>query len=216
MTDKLGFVSEELDRYCVEQSNAVSPLLNKLESFTREKVALPQMLTGPLEGLFLAFLCRLIGAKRVLEFGTYTGYSALAMAEALPDDGEVFTLDIDEKNTALAREYWKDSPHEKKIHLVLGPAAETVRRLSGQFDFVFIDADKPGYIAYLDAALERLSPKGVIAVDNTLYSGEVLESSAPSENGRAIQKFNARVQNDPSLDRVLLPIRDGIFLIRKR
>lgn len=174
------------------------------------------MLTGPLEGALLGFLCRLMGARRVLEFGTYTGYSALSMAEALPEGGEVVTLDVDEKNAALAQQYWDKSPHGGKIRLVLGSASETVQTLEGMFDLVFIDADKPGYLKYLDAALAKLSPRGVIVADNCLYSGEVLEPVAPTESGKAIQQFNARVKNDAALDVVLLPIRDGIYLIRKR
>ncbi len=214
--DKLGFVSEALDTYCVNHSNPVTPLLTELEKHTREKVPHSVMLTGPLEGSLLGFLCRLVGAKRVLEFGTYTGYSALCMAEAIPDGGEVVTLDIDPVNTSLAQEYWDRSAHGSKIRLVLGPAADTLGTLMGKFDLVFIDADKVGYEKYLDAALERLSPRGVIVVDNVLYSGEVLEKNPPTENGQAIARFNERVKKDPKLDRVLLPVRDGLYLIRKK
>jgi caffeoyl-CoA O-methyltransferase len=217
MTDqKLGFVSEALDTYCIQQSNPVAPLLGELEKHTRQNVPYSVMLTGPLEGSLLGFFCRLLGAKRVLEFGTYTGYSALSMAEALPPDGEVVTLDIDPVNTSLAQTYWDRSNHGHKIKLVLGPASETLGQLSGKFDLVFIDADKPGYETYLDAALERLSPTGLIVVDNVLFSGEVLQSTPASENGRAIAKFNQRVKNDPKLDRVMLPVRDGMYLIRKK
>lgn len=214
--EKLGFVSEALDNYCVDHSTPASTICNEIETYTRKSVEQSMMLTGPLEGAFLKFLIRLTGAKRVLEFGTYTGYSALSMAEALPSDGKVVTLDIDPKNTAIAKEFWSCSDHGKKIQLILGDAVETVRLLEGQFDLVFIDADKPGYIKYLDAALAKLSAKGVIAVDNTLFSGEVLQKSPPSENGRAIAAFNERVRTDPKLDTVLLPIRDGLYLIRKR
>jgi caffeoyl-CoA O-methyltransferase len=128
----------------------------------------------------------------------------------------VVTLDIDEKNTAIARQFWAKSPHGKKIRLVLGPAAETIRSVEGLFDLVFIDADKVGYIQYVEAALERLSPNGVIVADNCLYSGEVLESEGASEFGQAIRRFNARIQSDPQLDVVLLPVRDGMYLIRKK
>lgn len=214
--EKLGFVSPALDTYCIRYTNPASNILNQLETFTRSQVPDSIMLTGPLEGQFLGFLCRLVGAKRVLEFGTYTGYSALSMAEALPADGEVVTLDIDETNTRVAREHWAKSPHGSKIQLVLGPANQTVQKLQGPFDVVFIDADKPGYIGYLDRALELLSPRGIILADNVLFSGEILEAQPPSENGRAIARFNARVNNDPNLDRVLLPVRDGLYLIRKK
>jgi caffeoyl-CoA O-methyltransferase len=213
---KLGFVSDDLDAYCIKYSNPATALLGELEKHTREKVEHSMMLTGPLEGALLGFLCRLVGARRVLEFGTYTGYSALSMAEALPDGGEVVTLDIDPVNTSLAQEYWDRSAHGSKIRSVLGPAADTVGTLMGKFDLVFIDADKTGYETYFDAALERLSPRGLVVVDNVLYQGEVLEKNPPSENAKAIARFNDRVRTDPKLDRVLLPVRDGLYLIRKK
>ncbi len=213
-SEKLGFVSEALDSYCIQQSNPVSPVLKELEAHTRANVAHSMMLTGPLEGALLAFFCRLIGAKRVLEFGTYTGYSALSMAEALPEDGEVITLDIDPTNTAIAQSYWKKSPHGKKIRLLLGPATETAAQLNGLFDLVFIDADKEGYWNYLQVALKHLSPKGLVICDNTLFSGEVLSKTPPSANGVAIKEFNQKVAA-ASLDCVLIPVRDGLYLIRK-
>ncbi|MBY0369428.1 O-methyltransferase [bacterium] len=213
---KLSFVSEALDSYCIRQSNPHSKTLAELESFTRANVPASMMLTGPLEGALLAFLCRLVGAKRVLEFGTYTGYSALTLAEALPADGEVVTLDIDPENTSVAKKYWAQSAHGGKIRLLLGAASETVSQLKGPFDLVFIDADKPGYIGYLDAALEMLSPKGLVVADNCLFQGEVLQSKPSSGNGAAIARFNQRVLSDSSLDRVLLPVRDGVYLIRRR
>ncbi len=214
--DNLSFVSAEVDAYCIEHSNRASRVLGELELHTRANVPASIMLTGPLEGALLGFLCRLVRAKRVLEFGTYTGYSALSMAEALPSDGAVVTLDIDEKNGQTARAYWEKSPHGNKIELRLGLASETAKTLIGPFDLVFIDADKPGYREYLDIALEFLSPNGLIVVDNCLYSGEVLNGAARSTNGQAMSEFNERVLNDPTLDRVLLPVRDGIYLIRRR
>lgn len=217
MTDeKLGFVSESLEKYCIAHSGPVSENRNQLEAYTRKNVPASVMLTGQLEGNFLGFLCRLLGAKRVLEFGTYTGYSALSMAEALPADGEVVTLDIDEKNTAVARDFWAKSPHGKKIQLVLGPAAETLKNIPGKFDLAFIDADKGGYSTYLGASLERLTPNGLIVVDNVLFSGEVLDPDNASGNGKAIVSFNERVRSNPHLDTVMLPVRDGMFLIRKK
>jgi caffeoyl-CoA O-methyltransferase len=214
--EKLGFVSDAIDAYCISQSTPASEVRNSLEAHTRANVPWSVMLTGPLEGALLGFLCRLVGAKRVLEFGTYTGYSALSMAEALPPDGEVVTLDIDPENTAVARKYWAKSPDGAKIRLVLGPASETVRTLTGTFDLVFIDADKPGYWDYFQAGLERLSDRGLVVVDNCLFSGEVLDGAARTPNGEAIRHFNDRIKEATHLDRVLLPLRDGVYLIRKK
>lgn len=212
----LSFVPPAVDAYCIEKSNPASANLQSLEKFTRENVEHSVMLTGPLEAALLGFLCRLVNAKHVLEFGTYTGYSALAMAEALPADGSVTTLDIDPENTAIAQKHWAQSPHGSKIHLHLGPATETVKSLEGPFDLVFIDADKPGYWAYFQAALARLSPGGLIAVDNCLLRGEALDGATRSVQGQAIHDFNNRVSALSNLDRVLLPIRDGLYLLRKR
>lgn len=216
MSKKLGFISDALEDYCIGHSRRSSELCDELENHTRKNVLYPEMLTGRLEGALLAFLCKLTHAKRVLEFGTYTGYSALTLAEALPPDGEVVTLDIDPENTAIAKQYWDRSPHGKKISLKLGPASETILNVKGLFDLVFIDADKPGYPTYLEAALERLSPRGLIVVDNCLFSGEVLEPSSASVNGKAIHAFNTKVSRDPRLDVTLLPVRDGVYLIRKK
>ncbi len=173
------------------------------------------MLIGELEASFLRFLLRLNDAKRVLEIGCYTGYSALAMAEVLPKEGELITLDIDPVNTKIAQDFWKKSPDGKKIKLMLGPALESIQKLKGQFDFVFIDADKINYLAYLKAVLPRLTENGMVAVDNCLWGGEVTEKSS-DEQTKALQAFNEYVKKNPNLESTLVPIRDGIFLIQKK
>src|SRR5262249_31480358 len=161
---------------------------------TREGQKDPQMMVGNSEGLLLRLLVKMSGARRVLEVGTYTGYSALAMASGLPDDGELITCDISQKATAVAQKYWAKSPHGKKIRLVLGPASDTIAALEGPLDFVFIDADKLNYVRYWEAALPLVRKGGVIVADNVLWSGRVLDPK--TDDDRAIVAFNAHVKND--------------------
>lgn len=181
----------------------------------------PEMLSGHVEGQFLQLLVRATRARRVLEIGMFTGYSALAMAEALPLGGQVVACEIDPGVAAFATRRFADSEHGTKISIELGPAVETLTRLAkagASYDLVFIDADKPGYAAYLDALLEGglLAPHGLICVDNTLLQGGAYGVGSPSENARAIAAFNAKVADDERLQQVLVPLRDGITLICRR
>ncbi|MBI1861579.1 MAG: O-methyltransferase [Deltaproteobacteria bacterium] len=197
-------------------STCPSPLTEELAVFTREHVAMSVMLSGPLVGSFLGFLVSLLKARCVLEIGTYTGYSALCMAERLPVDGHLITLDINRETTDIARRFWGRSEGGKKIELRLGDAMETLAVLPGPFDLVFIDADKPGYPNYLEACLPKLSPLGVIVADNALFSGEVVNPVTATRNGQAVAAFNDLVRNNPQLESVLLPVRDGLNVIRRR
>jgi caffeoyl-CoA O-methyltransferase len=159
------------------------------------------------------------GAKRVLEFGTYSGYSALSMAAALPSDGKVVTFEVSAEHARFARRHFGASPHGEKIELRLGPALESVAELRDQqFDLVFIDADKPGYLGYYEAALQLLSPRGLIVVDNTLWSGRVLDErdDDPSESTLALRRFNDTVAADERVVCTMLTVRDGVTLIRRR
>jgi caffeoyl-CoA O-methyltransferase len=184
-----------------------------------------EMLSGHVEGQLLKLLVHLAGARRVLEIGLFTGYSALAMAEALPDDGVVVACEIEPAVARMARESFGSSPAGRKITVKVAPALETLELLAAeastpetQFDFVFIDADKPGYLAYVEFLLDNtlLTPRAVIAVDNTLLQGEPYLSGADvSVNGSAIASFNAAVAADPRVEQVLIPLRDGITLIRR-
>lgn len=209
-------VKEEINQYCEKQSSLPSPLTEQLTAYTLEKVEYPQMLSGPLVGSFLGLLTKLVRAKRILEVGTYTGYSALYMAENLPEGGELITLDISAERIEIAKTFWNQSPHGKKITSILGPANETIKTLSPSFDLVFIDADKTGYLEYLKASLGLLSPTGLIVVDNCLWNGTVLEKSPSDPDAIAIKNFNAYVAKDSSLQKTLVPIRDGLFLIRRK
>jgi caffeoyl-CoA O-methyltransferase len=209
-------VPKPIEDYCLAHTSPTDPLLEELAAHTRTHCKLPQMLTGPVEGTFLRMLVQTSSARRVLEIGTFTGYSALSMAAGLPDDGELVTCDIDPDTNAIARAFWARSPHGGKIRPRLGPALETLASLTPDtgFDFVFIDADKENYVNYYEAVLPQLKPGGLIAADNTLWSGRVLDPQEKSDH--AIVAFNAHVARDPRVEQVLLSVRDGVLLIRKR
>ena len=191
------------------------PLLEELVSVTQERFGQEaRMLSGQLEGTVLQMVIASMRARRVLEIGTFTGFSAQMMAAALPDDGELITCDVDPQAIEVALSFFQRSPHGHKISLREGPALETMRSLDPPFDLIFIDADKESYIAYYEEALRPLAPTGVIAVDNVLWSGRVLDPK--EESDRAIVAFNEHVSRDERVVNVILTVRDGIMLIRKR
>lgn len=208
-------VNEEINQYCEKHSSRPSSLTIELATFTQKNVEYPQMLSGELVASFLGMMVKLVQAKRILEVGTYTGYSALCMAEQLPADGELITLDISKERVAVAQTYWDKSPHGKKIKSILGPAKETIAQLKPSFDLVFIDADKPGYLDYCKAALPLLNPTGVIIADNCLWNGTVLDKFTKDTDALAIQNFNRFISENAALQKTLVPIRDGLFVIRK-
>jgi caffeoyl-CoA O-methyltransferase len=174
------------------------------------------MLTGTVEGRFLELLVYASGASRVLELGTYSGYSSLSMAAGLPPYGRIDTCELDENRASVARRYIEQSSYADQIQIHLGPALESIGRLEGEFDFVFIDADKPNYVNYYEAVLPRLSEGGFIAADNTLWSGRVLDEDDDNEGTRAIKAFNEHVKSDPRVTSVMLSVRDGVTLIRPK
>lgn len=210
----MHLVSESINDYCVQHSSVPSQHCEDIRTYTQSHHPMSVMVTGPLESSFLRFLIGLVNAKRVLEVGCFTGYSTLAMAESLPDDGQVITLDIDADTAEIAHRFWNQSPHGKKIKHILGSASASIDTLKGPFDLVFLDADKGGYPTYLKKALPLLSSTGVVVADNCLYDGEVLNPR--SENAKALNAFNKQVHQDEALQCTLLPVRDGILLIRKR
>jgi caffeoyl-CoA O-methyltransferase len=211
----MDIVSEEIDRYAEEHTTPPTELLAALAEETRGSLRLPQMLTGTVEGRLLEMLVWVSSARRVLELGTYSGYSALSMAAALPSGGHIDTCEIEERHAEVARRYIGQSPYADRITVHLGPALETIDRLEGEFDFVFIDADKENYVNYYEAVLPRLAERGLIAADNTLWSGRVLDESDTSEGTRAIKDFNEHVRADARVVSVMLTIRDGVTLIRR-
>lgn len=189
--------------------------MNALAEETRSTLRAPGMLSGAVEGRLLELLVFSTGARRVLEFGTYSGYSALSMARGLPPDGRIVTLEVSEEHAEFARRHIAASPFADRIEVLVGPALEAVERLDGPFDFVFIDADKENYGRYYEAALAKLSPHGLIAVDNTLWSGSVLDPEAEG-NARDLAEFNDMVVRDERVVCVMLTVRDGVTLIRRR
>ncbi len=210
----IPLIDTRLEEYAIAHSRGVSPLLQELQTYTYEHCANPQMVTGPLEAGFLRMLVQLIGARRVLEIGLFTGYSALAMAEVLPVDGELISCEIDHQHCAIAKSFFSRSPHGDKIRIVLGPALETLDTVIGPFDLVFLDADKENYRQYYEKALSLLRPEGLLVADNTLWSGRVLDPKKDTDH--ALVAFNQRVQRDDRVENVLLTVRDGMMLARKR
>ncbi len=210
----IALVDERIEAYAANHTRPQPELLNRLAQETHGSMKDPEMLTGRLEGGFLRLMVRAFQARRIVEVGMFTGYSALSMAEALPDDGELITCEVNPKAEALARRYFQESPHGSKIEIRMGPALETLEKLEGPFDFAFIDADKENYPSYYELCLERLRPGGAIAVDNVLWSGRVLDPQ--DEETRAIATLNERVSKDDRVDHVLLTIRDGVMLVIKK
>jgi caffeoyl-CoA O-methyltransferase len=204
-------VPEPIARYAEDHTPPPDHLLAELEAETEATLTYPQMMAGAVQGRFLEFLVYSLEARRVLEIGTYSGYSALSMAEGLPPDGRIDTCEIDEQRAEVARRYIGRSAYADRITVHLGPAIETIAGLEGEFDFVFIDADKTGYIDYYEAALPRVSERGLIAADNTLSGGRAVDGSRPE-----IVAFNEHVRRDDRVVSVLLPFRDGVTLIRRR
>lgn len=218
----MQMVDKKIEDYCIAKSNLPSADCDRIEDYTRAHVHGAQMLIGKMEASFIGFLLRSIEAKRVLELGTFTGYSALAMAENLPEDGEIFTVDINQETAALASDFWKQSKHGHKIKSLLGSGLDIIPTLKAPFDFVFIDADKRNYIDYLKLTVPMLSPRGIIVIDNVLWSGRVVPGAEASgsdlhdRNTEFIRLVNDYIATEPTLYGTLLPIRDGMFLVRRQ
>ncbi len=212
----MNFTDQKIEKYALDMCSRPSQDCDELENHTRKVESMPQMLIGKLEASFLGVLIRSLRAKRLLEIGTFTGYSALAMAENLPEDGEIYTIDIQMKD--YTSQFWEKSPHGKKIHRHIGPGLEVIPTIPGTFDLVFIDADKENYSNYFKLVEKRLNPGGLIVVDNVLWSGRVLQSDEELKGDTstlAIKHFNEMIQSRTDLHKTLLPIRDGVFLISK-
>jgi caffeoyl-CoA O-methyltransferase len=210
----MNFIDEKVEAFAHDHTEPESDLFVRLRDETFAKMELPQMQVGRIEGQFLKMLVRLVGARRVLEIGMFTGYSGLMMAEGLPDDGELITCDVDPKAEEVARRYFAESPHGHKISVRIAPALETIKTLAGPFDLVFIDADKENYINYWNACVPLVRKGGLIVADNVLWSGRVV---APKDDlTRTIVEFDDVVQSDPRVENVCLTVRDGMMLAWKR
>lgn len=205
----MDIVDPRIEEYTERLTSPHEPLLAELSAETAERLGSTAMLTGPVAGRLLELLVWAAQPRRVLEIGTFSGHSALAMAAALPEGGHIDACEIDPERAAFAQRYFDRSPHGSKIALHLGPAIETIERLEGDFDFVFIDAEKDGYVGYYEAVLPRLAERGLIVADNTLADGRVVDGTP------AIATFNEHVAADPRSVQVLLSVRDGMTLIRR-
>lgn len=211
----MELVLKEIERYAGRHTGPVPHLLKELERETIEKTGMANMLTGSVEGSLLKMLVSISGARRVVEIGTFTGYSALMMAEGLPEDGELITMEISREYADIAWRYFKKSPHGKKIKMMFGPAKDSLRRIEDESaDFVFIDADKTSYPFYYEESKRILKRGGLIAADNALWYGRVLDPQ--DDDSRAVHRFNEIVKKDKDVEKVLLTIRDGVYLIRKK
>jgi predicted O-methyltransferase YrrM len=205
----MDLVDPRIEAYAERMTSPHDPLLARLSDDTVRDLGSASMLTGPVAGRFLELLVWIARPQRVLEIGTFTGHSALAMAAGLPEGGHIDACEVDPERAAFAQGWFDRSPHGSRITLHVGPAAATIASLDGEFDLVFIDADKGGYISYYEAVLPRLSKRGLIAADNTLADGRVIDGEP------AIARFNEHVAADPRSVQVLLTVRDGLTLIRR-
>ena len=208
-------VPEEIEGYAEAHTTPPTELLAELAAETKATLDAPQMLTGTIEGRLLEQLVHALQAKRVLELGTFSGYSSISMAAGLPAGGHIDTCEVEQKHADMAQRYIDRSPFADRITIHMGPALETIERLGGEWDFVFIDADKENYANYYEALVPRLVATGLMAIDNTLWSGRVLDDEDESEATRAIRELNDRIAADERVVAVQLTVRDGVTLIRR-
>jgi caffeoyl-CoA O-methyltransferase len=204
----MEILDPRIEEYVERLTTPHDPLLHELSEETARSLGSEQMLTGPVAGRFLEMLIWFGRPQRVLEIGTFSGHSALSMAAALPEGGRIDTCELDPERAKVAQSFFDRSPHGAKITIHLGPALDSIAKLDGSFDFVFIDADKEGYLDYYEAVVPRLSERGLIVADNTLWSGRVVDGEGP------LVAFNQHVANDPRTVQVILSVRDGMTLIR--
>jgi len=210
----MNFIDQQVENYAYNHTRAEPELLQALAAETREKMPDSVMLTGRLEGRMLKMLVIISGAKKVLEIGMFTGYSALSMAEALPEDGNIITCEIDRRAKAMAEKYFQQSQYGHKIEIRMGPALDTINKLNMTFDLVFIDADKENYVNYYDSVLPKVRSGGLIVVDNALWSGKVLNPQ--DKETQTIANLNKKIVQDERVENVLLTIRDGVNVVRKK
>lgn len=220
MSNRTISMNDRLYDYLLKVSLHEAPILRRLREETA-KHPMARMQISPEQGQFMQMLIRVSGAKRCLEVGVFTGYSSLAVALALPDEGRIIACDVSEEYTAIARRYWHEAGVEKKIDLRLAPALATLDKMlkngeQGRYDFAFLDADKSNYLNYYERVIKLLRPGGLVAVDNVLWSGAVIDKKDKSEDTAAIRKFNEALHADQRIELSMLPIGDGLTLARKR
>ncbi len=208
---------KEIDKYILDHIGPEDEILKELDRETHLKVLGARMISGHLQGQVLTMLSKMINPKCILELGTFTGYSAICLAKGLPDDGRLVTIEIDDELESIAKKYFAKAGFENKIIQHIGPALEIIPKLKETFDLVFIDAHKPEYPAYYEAVFDKVKSGGFIIADNTLWSGKVLSVPAPDDfQTRGIIEFNTLIKNDIRVEKVILPLRDGMTIIRKK
>ena len=213
----MQFIPEELDEYVVKHSQDEPELLQQLNRETHQKILQPRMLCGHFQGRILSMISKLVNPKNILEIGTYTGYSALCLAEGIKADGELHTIDIDEELYEFQRKYFDKSEFGHQIYQHLGNALEIIPKLDITFDLVFIDADKENYSNYFNCVIDKLNAGGIILSDNVLWSGKVIEALQPNDTStKALIEYNTLLKNDNRVETVMLPIRDGLTISRKK
>ena len=211
----MNFISDQLQQYIDNHSMEESDLLKALDRETHQKVLQPRMLSGSYQGRLLALLAKMVGPKKILEVGTYTGYSTLCMAEGLNTGGLIDTIDHNEELADMQRRYFDQSPYASQIVQHLGEAIDILKTLAGPYDLVFLDADKENYPHYFDLIIDKLETGGILLSDNVLWSGKVLEK-ATDEATSALQEYNHKINTDARVETVVLPVRDGLTISRKR
>jgi caffeoyl-CoA O-methyltransferase len=214
----MDFLSDDLQNYCEQHSSNEPDVLKKLNRQTHAQVLQPRMLSGHLQGRFLAMISQLVQPKTILEIGTYTGYSALCLTEGLAEGGKLITIDVNPELEDMVHQYIEEAGMQDKVQMIIGDAYQIIRTLPQTFDLVFIDADKASYSKYYDLVIERLNPGGLILADNVLWSGKIVEEKAlaKDKDTQLLDAFNKKVKADPRVECMLLPLRDGMMMVRKK
>lgn len=209
----MEFLDPILDQYACDHTSGESELLQRVNRETHLEVMQPRMLSGHLQGRFLSLISRLNKPENILEIGTYTGYSALCLAEGMKSTGKIITIDVNEELAPKAIEYFSESPWRGQIEMKVGDATQIIPGLTEKFDMVFIDADKENYSAYFDLVIDKMNSGGLIVADNVLWSGKVIEETKPNDTStEALKLYNEKIQLDSRVENILLPIRDGIMM----
>jgi len=213
----MHFIPQKLDDYVVTHSQQEPELLQQLTRETYQKILQPRMLSGPYQGRVLSMISKLINPRNILEIGTFTGYSALCLAEGMQKDGELHTIDVNEELFDFQRKYFDKSAYSTQIHQHLGSGIDIIPNLNLKFDLIFIDADKPNYLNYFNLIIDKINSRGIILSDNVLWSGKVIEPlKKKDESTRILLEYNKLLNEDSRLETVLLPIRDGLTISRKK
>ncbi|MBT5438162.1 MAG: O-methyltransferase [Flavobacteriales bacterium] len=212
----MNFIEERVEEYSMLHTTKESELLNKIDRETHLEVLRPRMLSGHFQGRILSMLSKMISPNRILEIGTYTGYSALCLAEGLMEDGKLYTIDINEELEDRVRQYFLESNYNQQIDFVIGDALHLIPRLNESWDVVFIDADKKNYTKYFNMVVASVKSGGYIIADNVLWSGKVVEKDHVDEDTLALRVFNDTLSKDPRFEVILLPVRDGLLIARKK